>query len=155
MRRLLTALLSFLALATPANAQQRDTTFAADRLTARERAILLATVGSAGGLLAGGAGGIAVCEVTGWGDSGEDPCLGQLMIGMFAGSIVGSAIGAYLPTRKLGRGLPLGYAMGGMIIGLGAGYLSAELTDSPAGYLIGYSLTQGIVTGLLATRVPD
>jgi hypothetical protein len=154
MHRTFKALLLLLALATPARAQQRDTTLEADIRGPRDRAIILATLGSAAGMLGGATALAGFCKVTGWGESGEDPCLGQLIIGGFAGSIIGSAVGAQIPAKTLG-GLPIGYAIGGTVLGLGAGYLGGRLTGSPSGYLIAYSVTQGIITGILTTRTTN
>lgn len=136
----------------PAVAQQRDTLMRADLSSARNKAMLYSTLGSAAGILGGGVGGVAICKATGWGNSGEDPCLGHMLLGGLIGSIVGAAAGAYLPTRKYGVTFPLGPALGGTVLGLGAGYLAGQLTDGPGGYLVAFSVTQGVVTGLLTTR---
>src|SRR5688500_20121621 len=107
MRPLLIGSILLLALAPSARAQQRDTTLYADLPSKRESAMVLATLGSAAGVLGGAASGVALCKGTGWGDNGEDPCLGPLVLGLFAGRIGRSAIGGSLPAAQLRGGIAL------------------------------------------------
>lgn len=145
-RRLIPATILLFVFAAAASAQQPDST-----RTHTGKTITLSIVGSAAGIVGGGAAGFGLCKATGWGDSGEDPCLGHMILGGLAGSIAGSALGAHIARKDVAFSQALTGALGGAVLGFGAGYLIGKLVSSPGPILIGYSVTQGVVTGLLTT----
>jgi hypothetical protein len=114
-------------------------------------AILWGTLGSAAGVLGGGALGTLV----GCGNGGGHPCgLPEAGWGAVIGSSVGAALGANRAVRKAG-GAPrfkktFVASLVGAFVGSGAAWLGLEIEDSGGLALVGYSLSQGLIAGLWA-----
>lgn len=116
-------------------------------------AILGGTLGSVAGLAAGAVIGASMATC----GSGEWLCgLGEAAVGGLIGSAVGSTLGANLGARRPGHEPTFGSTFQASLLGGLAGILGAYVggTVDPDGVggLVGFSLTQGVVTGLLAAH---
>jgi hypothetical protein len=106
-------------------------------------------VGFIGGALAGYA--MATCGRSEWFCG-----LGEAAMGALVGSVVGSTVGANIAARHGGasptfRSTVLG-GLAGVLTGLAGGYVLAQMNPDGPAPLIGFSIGQGLVTGLVAAR---
>jgi hypothetical protein len=116
-------------------------------------AILGGTLGSAAGLAAGAAIGFSMATC----DSGEWFCgVGEMALGGLIGSTVGSTLGANLGARHPGHeptfGSTFQASLLGGLFGIFGAYMGVRVDPDGAGGLVGFSLAQGVVTGLLAAH---
>lgn len=115
--------------------------------------ILGGTLGSGAGLVGGAFVGYAMRSCS----SGEWFCgLGEAFLGAMVGSAVGSALGANIAARHGGasptfRSTLVGGALG-ILSGVAGSYLMAQVAPEGPAPLVGFSVGQGIVTGLFAAR---
>jgi hypothetical protein len=117
--------------------------------------VAVGTAGSAAGMISGLYLGRAVCEVTSP-CGGEDPGVAHAFVGILTGSVAGTAAGTALGARLAGvePGRFLN-RLGGAALGLLAGAAASQLVGGGADHvlpLVTFSLTQALVTTLLAPR---
>ncbi len=106
-----------------------------------------ATVGAAGGAVLGILAGFNMA----WDRGGEDPGLiSALVLGSLA-SMLGAGTGAQAGMhRRIRIGPALEQGFPGVVTGVLADILLAHVVDlSPAGALVGFSVSAGVVTGLI------
>jgi hypothetical protein len=116
--------------------------------------ILGGTLGSAVGVVGGALVGYSMRTC----GPGEWFCgMGEAMVGALAGSVVGSTVGANMAARRGGATPTFGSTVlagaAGVLTGALGSALGAQMDrDSGFGVLLGWSLGQGIVTGLVAAK---
>ncbi|NJD20885.1 MAG: hypothetical protein FIA95_16575 [Gemmatimonadetes bacterium] len=143
------------ALSSPAHlqaGQQSDSLTAVRAPRPLGAASLVGALGSGAGVVGGALVGYSTAAC---GSSPQWFCgLGQATMGAVVGSAVGSALGANLVARRAGRSPTFGKtflaSLGGVLVGTGVGALVAQVDDSGAAALIGFTVGQGFIAALAA-----